>query len=205
MGNISSKPQKDEIKQEDHEKMSIETEDKVKTVNPKGMIDFISSKVPEFNKDVYLPKTNSVENMKLQDLEGVFTVLYFYPGDFELEVMPEISALKKNAESGGISNFNLLGVSTDSVEAHEAFSVLEQSQGGLKGTEIALISDRTGDLCKFFQVYDESNHSAFPSFVILDPEVKIVSKTIFDRKIGGDAVSVLNILKYLMNKDVNAE
>ena len=168
-------------------------------------IGFLGSKVPDFEINVYLPKIDAIEIMKQDDMEGAFTVLYFSPGDFGPGVLPEVSELKKmlassESESLGMS-FNLLYVSTDSIDAHKAFSQLEQSQGGLKGLDIVLLSDPTGEFCKLFQIYDESTHSAYPSYVILDTELKVVFKTTFDPKIGGGVHSVFNALKYLMNEE----
>ncbi len=92
----------------------------------------------------------------------------------------------------------LFGIITDSIDAHKAFSQLEQSQGGLKGLDIVLLSDPTGEFCKLFQIYDESTHSAYPSYVIVDTELKVVFKTTFDPKIVN---FVFNALKYLMNEE----
>ena len=172
--------------------------------NTNKKMGFIGSKVLEFRTDIYLPKSDAIEIIERDDLKGAFSVLYFFEGDFNLGVLTEISELKKissSPDSAGISNYNLLVVSTDSINAHKAFSQLDQSQGGLKGIDIALVSDQTAELCKWFQIYDESSHSAYPSYVILDADVNVVSKTSFDPNVRGDVNSVFNILKYLMNED----
>jgi len=204
MGNKSSKMiNENDAAKESNEEMSSKSSEEVSNMNPKNKTGFIGSKVPEFEKDVYLPKTDVVGILKREDLEGVFSVLYFFAGDFDPGVLPEISELKKmtsSPDNARISNYNLLAVSTDSIDAHKAFSQLEQSQGGLKDIDVVLISDKTGELCKMFQIYNESSHSAYPSYVILDPEVKVVSKTTFDPNVGGDINSIFNILKCLLNE-----
>ena len=183
MGNKSSKMMNDDDAINDsNEELSTKSNEVVSDKNPENKTGFIGSKVPEFEKDVYLPKTDVVGILKREDLEGVFSVLYFFSGDFDPGVLPEISELKKMTSSpdngsAGISNYNLLAVSTDSIDAHKVFSQLEQSKGGLKGIDVVLVSDQTGELCKMFQIYNESCHSAYPSYVILDPEVKVISKT----------------------------
>ena len=199
------------IKEDDSTKDFSFGNEKISTVcdeedrNAKKKMGFIGSKVPEFRKEIYLPKSDAIEIIELNDLKGAFSLLYFFEGDFNLEVLTEISELKRISSSPdreGISNYNLLVVSTDSINAHKAFSQLEQRQGGLKGIDIALVSDQTGELCKWFQIYDESSHSAYPSYVILDADVNVVSsKTTFDPNVRGDVNSVFNILKYLMNVD----
>ena len=204
MGNKSSKMiNENDAAKDSNEEMSTKSDEEVSNINPKNKTGFIGSKVPDFESDVYLPKTDVVGILKREDLEGVFSVLYFFAGDFDPGVLPEISELKKmtsSSDNAQISNYNLLAVSTDSIHAHKAFSQLEQSQGGLKDIDVVLISDKTGELCKMFQIYNESCHSAYPSYVILDPEVKVISKTTFDPNVGGDINSIFNVLKSLLNE-----
>ena len=204
MGNKSSKMiNENDAAKDSNEEMSTKSNEEVSNINPKNKTGFIGSKVPDFESDVYLPKTDVVGILKREDLEGVFSVLYFFAGDFDPGVLPEISELKKmtsSSDNAQISNYNLLAVSTDSIHAHKAFSQLEQSQGGLKGIDVVLVSDKTGELCKMFQIYNESCHSAYPSYVILDPEVKVISKTTFDPNVGGDINSIFNVLKSLLNE-----
>ena len=205
MGSKSSKIiNENDAAKDSNEEVSTKSNEEVRNINQKNQTGFIGSKVPEFEKDVYLPKTDVVGILKREDLEGVFSVLYFFAGDFDPGVLPEISELKKmtsSPDNARTSNYNLLAVSTDSIDAHKAFSQLEQSQGGLKDIDVVLISDKTGELCKMFQIYDESSHSAYPSYVILDADVNVVSKITFDPSVRGDVNSVFNVLRYLMNED----
>merc|ERR1739838_17956 len=208
MGNKSSKMiNENDAAKDSNEEMSTKANEEVSNINPKNKTGFIGSKVPNFEKDVYLPKTDVVGILKREDLEGVLSVLYFFAGDFNPGVLPEISELKKMTSSpdyARISNYNLLAVSTDSIDAHKAFSQLEQSQGGLKDIYVVLISDKTGELCKMFQIYNESSHSAYPSYVILDPEVKLFQRP-FDPNVGGDINSIFNILKCLLNESTTMD
>ena len=209
MGNKSSKMiEEDDLTKDSIDKISnmsnVSNEDPDPNITPKKT-GVLGSKVPEFESNVYLPKIDAIEIMNQDEMEGAFTVLYFFPGDFGPGVLPEVSELKKSLTSSSsespTTSLNLLCVSTDSIDAHKAFSQMEQSQGGLKGLDIVLVSDQTGELCKLFQVYDESTHSAYPSYIILDTELKVVLKTTFDPKVGGDAQYVVNALKYLMNEE----
>merc|ERR1739838_413681 len=144
MGNKSSKMiNENDAAKDSNEEMSTRANEEVSNINPKNKTGFIGSKVPEFEKDVYLPKTDVVGILKREDLEGVFSVLYFFVGDFDPGVLPEISELKKmtsSPDNAMISNYNLLAVSTDSIDAHKAFSRLEQSQGGLNLKTLMLSS-----------------------------------------------------------------
>ena len=59
--------------------------------NTKKKIGFIVSKVLEFRKDIYLPKSDAFESIERDDLKGAFSVVYFFEGDFNLGVSTEVS------------------------------------------------------------------------------------------------------------------
>ena len=96
MGNKFSKMSNDDdVTKDSNKELTTKSNEVVCDENPENKTCFIGSKVPEFEKDVYLPKTDAVGILKREDLEGVFTVLYFFSGDFDPGVLPEISELKK--------------------------------------------------------------------------------------------------------------
>ena len=102
----------DDAINDSNEELSTKSNEVVSDKNPENKTGFIGSKVPEFEKDVYLPKTDVVGILKREDLKGVFSVLYFFSGDFDPGVLPEISELKKmtsspDSASAGISNYRV--------------------------------------------------------------------------------------------------
>ena len=50
----------------------------------------------------------------------------------------------------------LVGVSTDSVEAHRVFA-----ESCLEGLDITLVEDRTGEISRLFKVYESTTHCTF--------------------------------------------
>ena len=65
---------------------------------------------------------------------------------------------------------NLVAVSTDSLEAHRVFATT-----CLRDQDIPLVEDRTGEITRSFQVYNEASHSAVPTTFILDGEGKVMA------------------------------
>ena len=62
-----------------------------------------------------------------------------------------------------------------------------------------LVADQTGAISKAFQVYDEENHRALPSYIILGKDMKIQAKLTGDHNVSLSPEPVLQMLKQLMN------
>ena len=66
------------------------------------------------------------------------------------------------------------------------------------GLKVALLSDQTGEISKMFYVYDQSTHKAFPSYVILSPELRVVAKFTSDNNFPIDPMTMVEILEQLL-------
>ena len=166
----------------------------------KRNISYINSKIPKLNAQMYVPKTGEFFEFNSYELGGNFTVLVFYSGNFCPVVLPELHQLKSVSRKTYI-DYNLLAISTDTKESHKAFSHLGPAEGGLQNLNFVLVSDQTGDWSKAFQVYDESCHRAFPSYIILSPDLKIQFKASYDHDVGGNPHLIIDILNHLMEEN----
>ena len=159
---------------------------------------YIMSKMPKLEAQIYVPKTGEYYEFNSYELGGSFSVLVFYSGNFCSGVLPELHELKSVSRKT-IKDYNLLAISTDTKESHRAFSHLGPEVGGLKNLNFVLVSDHTGEWSKTFQVYDESSHRAFPSYIILSADMRILYKATFDHNVGGNPNHIIEILNYLMD------
>ena len=159
---------------------------------------YIMSKMPKLEAQIYVPKTGEYYEFNSYELGGSFSVLVFYSGNFCSGVLPELHELKSVSRKT-IKDYNLLAISTDTKESHRAFSHLGPEVGGLKNLNFVLVSDHIGEWSKTFQVYDESSHRAFPSYIILSADMRILYKATFDHNVGGNPNHIIEILNYLMD------
>ena len=89
----------------------------------------------------------------------------------------------------------MLAISTDTVESHKAFAEMKQSDGGLQDLGITMVEDKTWNIRKKFNVFDMATHQAFPAYVIIDNEEKVVASFINNHNIGGNPQEVVSIVK----------
>ena len=174
-----------------------------KKSGPKETKCMIGSVVSDFEASVYLSDDEHFDGkLNPKELAGVHTILFFFSGNFFGPVNEDLTVFLESARSGKFLklglDLNFLAVSTDSVEAHRMFCQVEKENGGLKGLKVALLSDQTGEISKMFNVYDQSTHKAFPSYVILSPELEVVAKFTSDHNVAIDPMAMVGILEQLL-------
>ena len=155
---------------------------------------------PSFTASSYLPFTKEMVKIELACLRGTYTVLIFYPGDFRPLVLSELKGFQEAANEL-LNEINVLAISTDTVESHQAFAELRQEEGGLEGLGIILVEDKTGDICRNYQVYDVATHQAFSTYIIIDDEGEVVASISNSYNIGGNPHEVVRIVKACMMCD----
>ena len=155
---------------------------------------------PSFTASSYLPFTKEMVKIELACLRGTYTVLIFYPGDFRPLVLSELKGFQEAANEL-LNEINVLAISTDTVESHQAFAELRQEEGGLEGLCIILVEDKTGDISRDYQVYDMATHQALPTYIIIDDEGEVVASISNSYNIGGNPHEVVRIVKACMMCD----
>ena len=153
---------------------------------------------PNLEVDAYIPKQKTYERINLQDLNGHFSVMIFYSGDFTNLPLDELNKFK--TESRKLKeDFNLFAISTDTKEAHKAFCQLEMTEGGLNGIDITLISDKNAKISMELNIFDSTSHRAFPSYVLLNKELQILAKFTSDHTIGGNPSVIVDMMNTFMS------
>ena len=105
----------------------------------------IGEKVANFS----LPATGD-KNVSLDDFKGTNLVIYFYPKDSTPGCTLEGQDFRDNYAGFKKSGTTVLGVSRDSLKAHENFKAKQ-------GFPFDLLSDSEEKLCKQFDVIHEKN------------------------------------------------
>ncbi len=99
----------------------------------------VGTPAPDFS----LPTNSGNGNISLSDYKGQWVVLYFYPRDFTSGCTVEAQRFQRDIEDYRDRNAQIIGVSADSVESHEAFCDAE-------GLEFPLLSDPQGAVSKAY-------------------------------------------------------
>lgn len=89
-------------------------------------------------------------------------------------------------------NAEVLGISTDSVYAHKIFADVSPLT---RTVQYPLVSDRTQEISRAYRVLDPDTGAASRATVIIDPDGMIVSKMIYPREVGRNALEILRLLQ----------
>lgn len=130
-------------------------------------------------------------SVSLEELQGSWTVLYFYPKDFTSGCTEEACDFR-DAVAAGDLDATVLGVSPDDVETHERF----REEHGLN---FPLLADTDHAVAKSYGAY--GNKGAFGEGVkrstfILDPEGNI-AKAYYNVRASGHVAKVAKDLEEL--------
>lgn len=90
-----------------------------------------------------LPSTISDGSVSLSDYAGQWVVLYFYPRDFTPGCTLEAQRFQRDLPEYQSRNAQVIGVSADDTDSHEAFCDSE-------GLVFPLLSDTNGDVSKAY-------------------------------------------------------
>lgn len=150
----------------------------------------IDDPIPAMEVDAYYQ--NNITRINLSDYRGKWMVFIFYPADFtfvcptELE---EMASLYKNFTGLGAEVFS---VSRDTAYVHKAW---HDSDPRIARVEFPMLSDTTGNLCRAFGTYNESDGLAQRASFIFDPDGNLKAMEIYDNSFGRNTGELLRKLE----------
>lgn len=139
------------------------------------------------------------ESVSLQDYDGKWLVLFFYPLDFTFVCPTEIRGLSKQYDTFKDLNCEILGVSTDSVFSHRAWMTTPEEQGGLGPIAYPLASDITHQVSRDYGVLLEDEGIALRGLFIIDPEGVVRYQVVTDNNVGRSVDETLRVLQALQS------
>ena len=113
------------------------------------MQDFYEPKVGDAAPDFRMLSTRGKE-MSLKEHAGKDVILYFYPKDDTPGCTAEACSFRDHESDLSKAGAIVLGVSTDSLQSHEAFRTRHK-------LNFPLLSDQTADVAKMYGVWKEKN------------------------------------------------
>ena len=116
-------------------------------------------------------------------------LIFFHPGDFTSaaeNTLNLISSMLINKEAMDL-NLDYMVVSTDSLSVHDAWVRLRDH--GMP--DVALVSDKKGEISKAFGVLDVKTHKSFNAMFLVDQYGVAQYTTISEMDITGDVIEKL--------------
>ncbi|EHJ47986.1 Peroxiredoxin [Solidesulfovibrio carbinoliphilus subsp. oakridgensis] len=150
----------------------------------------VGQEVADFSLKVYDPVEGAFGEMDTEEIkkDGKWTILVFYPADFTFVCPTELADLATKHEELVKLGFEVFSVSTDTEFAHLAW---RNSERLLENVKFKMASDPTGQISRYFGVYDAESGLALRGTFIINPDGLLVSKEINFYNVGRNADELL--------------
>lgn len=150
------------------------------------MTTLINTKIPEFKVQAY--HNDNFKTVSSSDLNGKWSVFFFYPADFTFVCPTELGDMADKYPEFQKMGVEVYSVSTDTHFTHKAWHDASET---IKKIKYPMLADPTGALSRAFGVYIESDGLAYRGTFLINPEGKIVLAEVNDNGIGRNADELL--------------
>ncbi|SEO62751.1 MULTISPECIES: peroxiredoxin [Propionispora] len=159
----------------------------------------VGEKAPAFS----MATTKNLEALDhvatLEDYQGKWLVLFFYPLDFTFVCPTEIRGFNSKINEIRELGADVLGVSIDSVHSHRAWIKTSREQGGLGGLNYPLASDITKQVSRDYGILIEEEGIALRGLFIIDPDGILRYQVVCDLNVGRSVDETIRVLHALQS------
>jgi alkyl hydroperoxide reductase subunit AhpC len=127
-----------------------------------GTVPQVGFPAPSFY-DIQSYHKGEFKKISLEDYEGKWLVLFFYPRDFTFICPTEIEGFAKQYPDFQAANCEILAASTDSEHCHKAWY---ETDDRLKGVAYPILADTTQEVSDMYGVLDIDGSSQRGTFII---------------------------------------
>ncbi|MBC16187.1 MAG: peroxiredoxin [Desulfovibrio sp.] len=154
----------------------------------------VGQKVPEFSLEVYDPTEGGFGVVDLGTLrkEGKWTILFFYPADFTFVCPTELADLAAKHKELVDLGAEVISVSTDTKFTHLAWKNDERLLADVK---FKMAADPTGEVSRFFDVWDYDSGLALRGTFVISPEGVLASSEVNFFNVGRNADELVRKMK----------
>ena len=146
----------------------------------------INSQIPDFAVQAF--HDASFKQVTQRDLQGKWSVLFFYPADFTFVCPTELGDMADLYPEFQKLGVEIYSVSTDTHFVHKAWHDTSDTIGKVT---YPMLADPTGTLTRAFGVHIEEEGLAYRGTFLISPEGKVKVTEINDNGIGRNAAELL--------------
>ena len=150
----------------------------------------IGDAVRDFTFAAYNPMNGYFEKYSLSDFRksGTWLILFFYPADFTLVCPKELAHIAEHYAALKELGAEVVTMSTDSKYVHLAWRTSEKL---LENVTFLMGSDPTGELSRYFGVYDASTGLSRRGTFVISPEGVLACMEAHYYNVGRNAEDLL--------------
>jgi peroxiredoxin (alkyl hydroperoxide reductase subunit C) len=146
------------------------------------MTTLINSKIPAFKVQAF--HNNAFKTVTEKDLEGKWSIFFFYPADFTFVCPTELGDMADKYAEFQKMGVEVYSVSTDTHFTHKAWHDTSET---IKKIKYPMLADTTGFLSRAFGVHIEEEGLAYRGTFLVNPQGLIKLAEVNDNGIGRNA------------------
>ena len=127
----------------------------------------IDTEAPSFELPYYDPKSDTDSKISLKDLNGKWTVLFYYPADFTFVCPTELKDMAEQESKFKELDVEVLAASTDTVFSHRAWVKHEKL---MEGFPYKMLADHSTEIADIYNILDEESGIAGRWTFVIDPD-----------------------------------
>ncbi len=161
----------------------------------------IGEKFPAFSKEavVSLEAGKEFKTLTNADINGKWTVFFWWPLDFTFVCPTEIVSFNQHFEEFAKRDANVVGASIDSQFVHLAW---RNNHPGLKNLKFPMLADTSKSLSEELGILEPANKIAYRTTFIIDPEGTIQHVSVNGLNVGRNVKEILRILDALQTGEL---
>ena len=165
----------------------------------------VNKQAPDFTAAAAMGPNESKE-IKLSDFKGKkYVVLFFYPLDFTFVCPTEIHAFQDLLGEFESRNAQVIGVSVDSVNSHQAWLRTSKNEGGIQGVTYPIVADITKSISRDYDVLDEKAGIAYRATFIINKDGLVMAQNVSHRPIGRSVEEALRLVDAVQYNEQHGE
>jgi peroxiredoxin (alkyl hydroperoxide reductase subunit C) len=165
----------------------------------------VGKPAPEFTAPAVLPSGEIVEDFKLSDLKGNYTVLFFWPLDFTFVCPTEILAHNRRMEDFKHRGVNVVGVSIDSQFTHFAWRSMPVKEGGIGPVQFPMVADVKHDITRAFGIEHPDAGVALRASFLIDRDGLVQHQVVNNLPLGRNVDEMLRMVDALQFTEAHGE
>jgi len=155
------------------------------------MSTLVGQKAPEFSLDAV--HNGQFKTVSLDNYQGKWLVVFFYPLDFTFVCPTEILAFSDRIAEFHDADAEVIGVSIDSKFTHLAWTEKPRDNGGIQGLKYPLLSDLDKKMTVDYGILADG--VALRGLFIIDPDGVVQHATINNLAVGRSVDETLRVLR----------
>ena len=157
----------------------------------------VGKPAPNFTAPAVLPSGEIIDEFKLSDLKGKYTVIFFWPLDFTFVCPTEIIAHDRRITDFKSRGVEVVGVSIDSQFTHFAWRNTPVKEGGIGAVQFPIVADVKHEICSAYGIEHPDAGVALRASFLIDRDGVVQHQVVNNLPLGRNVDEMLRMVDAL--------